>query len=73
MVAGSCDLCSDGCNLCGVRRGGDLWGFEYRVLDDGTVEITKYNDWEAEKVDIPEKIDGKSVTSIGNEAFGIVY
>ena len=42
--------------------------FQYSVLDDGTVEITDYNG-SAEKVDIPEKIDGKSVTSIGDYAF----
>ena len=42
--------------------------FDYSVLDDGTVEITKYIG-SAEKVDIPEKINGKSVTSIGNYAF----
>ena len=42
--------------------------FEYSVLDDGTVEITKYIG-SAEKVEIPEKINGKSVTSIGNYAF----
>ena len=42
--------------------------FQYSVLDDGTVEITKYIG-SAEKVDIPEKIDGKSVTSLGDYAF----
>ena len=42
--------------------------FSYSVLDDGTVQITAYNG-SAEKVDIPEKIDGKSVTSIGESAF----
>ena len=42
--------------------------FQYSVLDDGTVEITKYIG-SAEKVDIPEKIDGKSVTSIGSSVF----
>ena len=42
--------------------------FEYDVLDDGTVEISGYNG-SAEKVDIPKKIDGKSVTSIGYRAF----
>ena len=42
--------------------------FQYSVLDDGTVEITKYIG-SAEKVDIPEKIDGKSVTRIGDSAF----
>ena len=44
--------------------------FEYSVLDDGTVEITRYKyNGNAEKVDIPAKIDGKSVTSIGWNAF----
>lgn len=59
--------------ICAVCAGAETYGdFEYSVLDDGTVEITDYNGWKAEKVDIPEKIDGKSVTSIGNEAFVIV-
>ena len=42
--------------------------FNYRILDDGTVEITGYNG-SAETVVIPGTIDGKSVTSIGNYAF----
>ena len=42
--------------------------FRYSVLDDGTVEITKYIG-SAEKVDIPKTIDGKSVMSIGDGAF----
>ena len=42
--------------------------FEYSVLDDGTVEITGYSGSE-ETIDIPGKIDGKSVTSIGSNAF----
>ena len=42
--------------------------YEYSVRDDGTLEITKYTG-SAEKLDIPEKINGKSVTSIGDEAF----
>ncbi len=47
------------------------WGsYSYRELDDGTVEITKYSDSDAtEKVNIPSKIEGKKVTSIGNQAF----
>ena len=52
--------------LCAVCTGAETYGdFEYGVLDDGTVEITKYNG-NAEKVDIPDKIDGKSVTEIGD-------
>ena len=55
--------------VCAVGAGAETFGdFDYGVLDDGTVEITGYNG-SAEKVDIPEKIDGKSVTGIGNSAF----
>ena len=55
--------------ICAVCAGAETYGnFEYSVRDDGTVEITDYNG-SAEKVEIPEKIDGKSVTSIGNYAF----
>ena len=55
--------------ICAVCAGAETFGdYEYSVLNDGTVEITGYSG-SAEKVDIPEKIDGKSVTSIGNYAF----
>ena len=55
--------------LCAVCAGAETYeDFEYSALDDGTVEITSYSG-SAEKVDIPEKIDGKSVTSIGDWAF----
>ncbi len=55
--------------ICAVCAGAQTYGdFEYDVLDNGTVEITGYNG-SAEKVDIPEKIGGKSVTSIGANAF----
>lgn len=42
--------------------------YEYDVLDDGTVEITKYKGGE-EAVQIPERLDGKLVTKINNHAF----
>ena len=42
--------------------------FEYVVLDDGTIEISKYVGTDAEVV-VPGTIDGKTVTSIGNRAF----
>ena len=42
--------------------------YEYALLDDGTVEITKYNG-SADRLAIPAKLDGKTVTSIGDEAF----
>lgn len=52
-----------------TTAGAESYGnFEYSVLSDGTVEITSYNG-SAEKVDIPAKIDGKSVTSIAQSAF----
>lgn len=47
----------------------ETWGdYEYAVLEDGTVEITKYNGSDTELV-IPEIIDGKSVTVIGERSF----
>ena len=42
--------------------------FEYTVLDNGTVEITRYRGVD-DVLEIPSKIDGKSVTSIGDYAF----
>ena len=42
--------------------------YEYSVLDDGSVEITKYTGSDT-KMEIPGEIDGKQVTSIGKEAF----
>ena len=55
--------------LCAVCAGAETYGdLEYSVLDDGTVEITDYNG-STKTVDIPEKINGKSVTSIGDCAF----
>lgn len=55
--------------ICAVCAGAETYGdFEYSVLDDGTVGITKYIG-NAEKVDIPAEIDGKKVTEIGRFAF----
>ena len=42
--------------------------YEYALLDDGTVEITGYNG-KAEKLTIPNMLNGKKVTSIGDNAF----
>lgn len=42
--------------------------YAYRELEDGTVEVTAYTGTE-EQVKIPEKFNGKSVTSIGANAF----
>ena len=55
--------------ICAVCAGAETFGdYEYSVLDDGTVKITGYNG-SAETVVIPDTIDGKSVTSIGNGSF----
>ena len=42
--------------------------YEYALLDDGTVEITGYNE-KAEKLTIPNMLNGKKVTSIDDRAF----
>ena len=42
--------------------------WDYRLLDDGTAEITKYNG-EAKTLEIPSEIDGYAVTSLGDGAF----
>ncbi len=42
--------------------------FEYKVLDDGTAEITGYNG-EATELEIPNELDGYTVTNIGQYAF----
>ena len=56
--------------LCAVCAGAEKYGdyLYYSVLDDGTVQITDCKT-SAEKVVIPDTIDGKSVTSIGDCAF----
>ena len=46
--------------------------YEYRMLDDGTVEITKYNGVGGE-VTIPSTLGGKNVTKIGSWAFYKAY
>ena len=52
-----------------VSASAETYGdYEYKVLDDGTVEITKYSGTD-EKVVIPSTINGKKVTSIGEWAF----
>ena len=42
--------------------------YEYALLDDDTVEITSYYG-NAEKLTIPDTLDGRKVTSIGKLAF----
>jgi uncharacterized repeat protein (TIGR02543 family) len=52
-----------------VESKADTYGdLSYTVLDDGTVEVTGYTGEDTE-LEIPSKIGGKSVTSIGDSAF----
>lgn len=50
---------------CETFTSGD---YEYALLDDGTIEITKYNGI-ADHLAIPATLDGKTVTAIGDSAF----
>ena len=49
----------------GAETSGD---YKYTVLDDGTVEITDYSG-DASVLEIPNKINGKTVKIIGDSAF----
>ena len=51
-----------------ISSGGDNGTYEYTQKSDGTIEITKYKGTDTE-VEVPENIDGKAVTSIGDSAF----
>jgi hypothetical protein len=42
--------------------------YTYRVFSDGTAEITKYNGY-VKTLEIPSRLDEKTVTSIASEAF----
>ena len=42
--------------------------YQYIVLEDGTVEITRYAGWD-EALAIPDTLDGKTVSRIGDKAF----
>ena len=46
----------------------DLINWEYNLLEEGTVEITRYKGLESD-VKIPSEIAGKRVTKIGSSAF----
>ena len=46
--------------IVGVNAAEKVSDFEYSVLDDGTVEITRYIDDGSSDVIIPEVIEGKN-------------
>ena len=57
--------------VCAIGAGAEWYGdYEYYELADGSVEIADYFGNTEKNVDIPEKMGGKSVTSIGSNAFG---
>lgn len=56
-VNGVCDVC------------GKSIYYDYIVLDDGTIEITKNKAYKRTEVIIPSSIENKPVTSIGNSSF----
>ena len=43
--------------------------FEYEILEDGTIEVTRCNLTEADIVTVPKQIDGMTVTRIGAVSF----
>ena len=57
------------CVAVGVTASAETWGdYEYKVLDDGTVEITNYYGDET-KLEIPNEIEGKRVSSLREYSF----
>lgn len=47
--------------------------FIYTVNKDGTVTITGYEEWDATRIDVPEKLAKRRVTAIGEDAFSGLY
>ena len=45
--------------------------FKYSVLDDGTISLLDFASDSIENLEIPEKIDGKVVSTISRGAFGV--
>lgn len=52
----------------GLSDVGETDGYKYRVIADGTVEIVHYTRTDTAPV-VPDKIEGKQVTGIGEAAF----
>ena len=47
--------------------------FRYTVQEDDTVCITRFTDENAASVNVPEELDGRTVTAIGNNAFAELW
>ena len=60
-------------SACAEEERETYWSgdYQYAILDDGSIEITRYSGDSTELI-IPDTIDGKSVTTIGDGAFAYV-
>lgn len=47
----------------------DYGSYTYKLLTDGTIEITRYNGYGDGAITIPNEIDGSIVSSVGKHAF----
>ena len=43
--------------------------WSYRELEDGTLEITRFNNYRVTEITVPAEINGKRVTRLGEAAF----
>ncbi len=69
LGAAALPMADSGVNFTSITASAETYGdYSYEILSDGTVEITGYNGNETE-VTIPSSINGKKVTSIGDDAF----
>lgn len=53
---------------CEIIVNPPLTDYEYKVLEDGTAEITRYTGT-AEEITIPSELEGRAVSAIGSRAF----
>ena len=71
MVFGTAAVLPEGAVELGseiVASAEEYGDFEYEELDDGTISIISYNGFD-EDLTVPSSINGKRVTSIGEDAF----
>lgn len=62
------ELFESGENISVIANAETMGDYTYKILDDGTVSITKYSGAD-ETVEIPSVIDGKSVSCLGPFSF----
>ena len=69
LIALICALLCTGCAFAEQVRWYECGDYRYILREDGTAKITWYNNGNAEEMVIPAELDGKRVTSIGDNAF----